>query len=92
MRRRQCTSQLAAFFAQGPRRDCRSLAILIRPTTHLINFHALGEIIQLKEYNNSNAIIHKKKRLPTKVGQTAHDHPALCHGLFVCPHHPHAYV
>jgi hypothetical protein len=61
MRRRQCTSQLAAFFAQGPRRDCRSLAILIRPTTHLINFYALGEIIQLKEYNNSNAIIHKKK-------------------------------
>jgi hypothetical protein len=59
-------STCGLFCAGSPRRDCRSLAILIRPTTHLINFHALGDITQLKEYNNSNAIIHKKKDCPQK--------------------------
>ena len=69
-----CTSQLVAFFAQGHRTvtaaapQPRCLAFLIRT--------------QFKETNNSNAIIHKK-RLPTNVGQTAHDHSALCYGLFV---------
>jgi hypothetical protein len=71
-----CTSQLAAFFAQGHRAvlpQPRCLALLIRACTYSLS--SRKQITQ--------TLLFIKKRLPTNVGQTAHDHSVLCYGLFV---------
>ena len=83
-----CTSQLSAFFAQVTAPQLpqqpgtwhssfgQQQLTLVNEIRYTISPSSRNTIIQ-------GAIIHKKKRLPTKVGQAAHDRPALCYGLFV---------
>ena len=69
-------STCSLFRAGSPRRDCRSPAAWRSSfVQQLISHSSTNQIIQ--------TLLFIKKRLPTNVGQTAHDHPTLSYGLFV---------
>lgn len=75
---------LRPFLRRSPRRDCRSLALHSSFGQQLTLVNEIRYTISPSSRNTitQGTIIHKKS-LPTIVGQTAHDHPALCYELFV---------